>query len=322
MSRASRRREDETYREWHGAYRPYDILKEATIALGGVLALVILLTILFSSPDLKPSTIKSWSRSDPVDFVTTASTELDGSSMSGSYGPPYNNGTGSVQHIAFIHLQNWFGISHPINSAQDFVLAPLRSITGQPALQHAVSAYEAAPTKTQTMWTSAYENALAKAETTSADTVSVKPGNYGPLPTMMSSLLTFAQSGGLDGALLTSKQFYQTDYTKPLLFMADGGVLTNRAQQQHLLGSQWGMMNETGSYPGQVWLWLYTFWYQIKPFSTSPNADILVLAVMGVLTLALILIPFLPGIRDLPRRIPIYKLIWREHYRSAPPADT
>ncbi len=60
--------------------------------------------------------------------------------------------------------------------------------------------------------------------------------------------------------------------------MADGGVLTNRAQQQHLLGPQWGMMNETGSYPGQTWLWLYTFWYQIKPFSTSANADILVMA--------------------------------------------
>ncbi len=324
MSRQSRRREDESYRVWTGAYRPYDILKEATIALGVVLALVVLLAILFSSPDLAPSTIKSWSRGDPVDFVTTATTELDGSSMSGSYGPPYNSGTGSVQHIAFIHLQNWLGISHPINSAQDFVLAPLRSITGQPALQRAVSTYEAAPAKTQTGWTSAYETALAKASTTASDTVSIKPGNYGPLPTMMSSLLTFAQSGGLDGALLTSRQFYQTDYTKPLLFMADGGVLANRAQQQHLLGSQWGMMNETGSYPGQVWLWLYTFWYQIKPFSTSPNADILVLAVMGALTLALLLVPFLPGIRDLPRRIPIYKLIWREHYRTqqaaGPPA--
>jgi hypothetical protein len=317
VSRESRRLEDESYREWKGAYRPYDILKEATIALGAVAGLLLLLTILFSSPDLPPSTIKSWSRSEPVDFVTTATTELDGSSASGSYGPPYNNGTGSVQHIAFIHLQNWFGISHPINSAQDFVLDPLRSITGQPTLQRAVSTYEAAPMKTQTSWTSAYEAALAKAGTTSTDTVSVKPGNYGPLPTMMSSLLTFAQSGGLDGALLRSKQFYQTDYTKPLLFMADGGVLANRAQQQHLLGNQWGMMNETGSFPGQVWLWLYTFWYQIKPFSTSSNADVLVLAVMAVLTLALILVPFLPGVRDLPRRIPIYKLIWREHYRAA-----
>ena len=31
------------------------------------------------------------------------------------------------------------------------------------------------------------------------------------------------------------------------------------------------MMNETGSYPGQVWLWLYTFWYQVKPFETRPT---------------------------------------------------
>ena len=321
MSRESRRREDESYREWHGAHRPYDILKEATIALGVVLALVVVLTILFSSPDLPPSTIKSWSRTDPVDFVTTATTELDGSSTTGSYGPPYNHASDG-QHIAFIHLAKWLGVSHPINSAQDFVLAPLRSLTGQPALQEAVSTYESASVKAQTGWTSAYETALARASATTAGTVSVKPGPYGPLPTMMGSLLTFAQSGGLDGALLTSRQFYQTDYTKPLLFMADGGVLTNRAQQQHLLGSQWGLMNETGSYPGQVWLWLYTFWYQIKPFSTSANADILVLAVMAVLTLALVLVPFLPGIRDLPRRIPIYKLIWREHYRSSPPAGT
>ena len=42
---------------------------------------------------------------------------------------------------------------------------------------------------------------------------------------------------------------------------------------QHLGGDQWGMMNETGNYPGQPWMWLYTFWYQVKPFSTSENAD-------------------------------------------------
>jgi hypothetical protein len=320
MSRESRRAEDESYREWKGAYHPYDILREATIALGVVLAFAVVLSVLFSSPDEPPSTVKQWSRSDPVDFINTATTELDGSSTTGSYGPPYNHNS-SGQHIAFIHLAKWLGVSHPINTAQDFVLAPLRSITGQPKLQAAISAYQAAPAKTQTGWTSAYEAALAKASATRSGSVTVKAGPYGPLPVMMRSLLTFAQSGGLDGALLTSRQFYQTDYTKPLLFMADGGVLTKRAQTQHLLGTQWGMMNETGSYPGQVWLWLYTFWYQIKPFSTSANADILVMAIMGALTLALILIPFIPGIRDLPRAIPIYKLIWREHYKTAPRLD-
>ncbi len=40
-------------------------------------------------------------------------------------------------------------------------------------------------------------------------------------------------------------------------------------------------------------------------------------AVMGMLTLAFILLPFIPG--DLPRRIPIYKLIWRDHYRELGP---
>lgn len=216
MSRESRRHEEEAAREWKGAYRPYDILKEATIALGLVLVLVVVLTILFSSPDDPPSTIQSWSRTDPVDFVTTATTELDGSSTTGSYGPPYNHAS-SRQHIAFIHLAKWLGVSHPINTAQDFVLAPLRSLTNQPALQTSVSTYEAAPAKTQTGWTSAYETALAKASAAPNGSITVKHGSYGPLLTMMGSLLTFAQSGGLDGALLTSRQFYQTDYTKPLL---------------------------------------------------------------------------------------------------------
>ena len=57
-----------------------------------------------------------------------------------------------------------------------------------------------------------------------------------------------------------------------------------RPRAQHLGGDQWGMMNETGNYPGQPWMWLYTFWYQVKPFSTSDNADALVWGLMMVLT--------------------------------------
>jgi hypothetical protein len=77
------------------------------------------------------------------------------------------------------------------------------------------------------------------------------------------------------------------------------------------------MMNETGSYPGQTWLWLYTLWYQVEPFKSSENADILVMIVMGVLSLAFVAIPFIPGVRDLPRWVPIHRLIWREYYRGA-----
>jgi hypothetical protein len=317
MSRTSeqRKRDDEAARTWTGGYRHYDIVKEATIAFGVVVALAVVLTVLFSSPDEKPSTIKQWSRTMPVDFVTTAVSELDNSSVTATYGPPYNH-NGDGQHILFFRPQKWLGVAHPIDTTQDFVIDPLRSITGKPLLQSAVTAYQAASPKQQAAWTTAYTNALAKAQPGPGDTVTIPAGDYGPVPVMMNGLLSFAQGGGLDGALLTSRQFYQTDYTKILMMLADGSALSDRAAAENLGGDQWGMMNETGSYPGQVWLWLYTFWYQIKPFSTSANADILVMAVMTVLSLLFLAIPFLPIIRDLPRKIPIYKAIWRVHYAS------
>jgi hypothetical protein len=305
---------NEAARHYDGPYKPYDLIKELCVAIVVVASLALLLTIFLSSPDDRPSTIAQWSRQMPVDFVTTAVSELDGSSGAATYGPPYNH-NGDGQQIAFIHLQKWLGVSHPINTAQDFVLTPLASIPFDPALRKATAGYQAASAKTQAAWTTGYTNALAKATSGPGGTVAVS-GNFGPVPTMMNALLGLAQSGGLDGDLLTSNQFFQTDYTKPLLFMADGGLLAARAQSQHLLGDQWGMMNETGSYPGQVWLWLYTFWYQIAPFNSSDNADALVMAIMGVLSLGLILIPFIPGVRDIPRWVPIYRFIWRDYYRE------
>jgi len=313
--RLSNRELNDAARHYDGPYKPYDLIKELCVAIGVIGVLAVVLAIVFSSPDLPPSTIAQWSRQMPADFVTTAVSELDGTSDTAGYGPPYNHAPGA-QHAAFLHLQEWLGVSHPINTAYDFVYQPLSTIPNDPAERAATASYKAASAKQQTAWTTAYTNALAKATTGPGNTVKVASGSFGPVPTMMGALLALAQSGGLDGDLLTSRQFYQTDYTKPLLFMADGGLLAARAQQQGLLGTQWGMMNETGSYPGQVWLWLYTFWYQIKPYSTSANADLLVFLTMGVLSLLLVLIPFIPGLRDIPRWIPLYRYIWRDHYRA------
>jgi hypothetical protein len=320
MTREQRKRDKERYRKWTGPYRPYDLIKEATIAFGVVLVLTLVLTILFSSPDDPSVTMKSWSHAAPADFLAVATSELDGSSGTAGYGPPYNSASDG-QHMLFVYPAKWLGVAHPINTQQDFVIKPLKLITGDPAVRSALATYQSASASQQATWTTAYTNALAKATTGPNGNVTVPAGDYGPVGTMMGALLAQAQSGGLDGALLTSDQLYNTDYTKVLMMIADdngdGGYFNTRAMQEHLLGSpQWGMMNETGSFPGQVWLWLYTFWYQIDPFSTSANADLLVMALMGVLSLGLILIPFIPGIRDIPRWIPIYKLIWRDHYRS------
>ena len=300
--------------DWNGPYIRYDLVKEFVIALVAVTALIVVLAILFSSPDDRPVTIQQWARTDPSDFVATAVTELDGSSEVATYGPPYNHTPGAGQKIGPLNLQSAAGVHFPINTSQDFVLDPLRSIPGNAALTEALRAYQAAPPAQRTAWTDAYTKVLDAAKFPGG-IPQLPPGDYGPVAPMMASLAGLAATGGLDGALLNSNQFYQTNYTKPLLFLSGGGYFESRAEDQHLLGTQWGMMNETGSYPGQVWLWLYTFWYQIAPFNTSDNADAQIWALMLLLSLAFICIPVIPGLRGLPRHLGVHRLIWRDHYR-------
>lgn len=123
-----------------------------------------------------------------------------------------------------------------------------------------------------------------------------------------------AASGSLD-RVLDGGSLAGMDRTRTELFLGDGTYFNGLADDQHLTGDQWGMMNETGNYPGQSWLWLFSFWYQIPPFNSLANADLVISGIMVVLTLALMLVPFIPGVRSLPRIIPIHRLIWRDYYR-------
>jgi hypothetical protein len=302
---------------------PYDLLKELAIAMIGVLVFVVVVSAVLSSPDVPSVTIQSWAKADPVDFVTTASSELAGTSLVATYGPPYNTQNGSVQTLWFLDPQEWAGVHVATNAANDFVLERLQQYTlGDSALTDALTTYNGASSDQQTKWLTNYTNALAKATVGSDGSVVVPSGDFGPVTVMMSRMLTLARSGGLDALLLSSNHFYQTDFSKALLFLGDGGYLGNLAASQNLTGDQWGMMNETGRYPGQAWLWLYTMWYQIPPFNSdtgflgisSANTDLAVVVVMLVLSLLLLLVPFIPGLRDIPRWIPIHKLIWRRHY--------
>ena len=300
-------------RPWSGPWRPYDIVKEFTVGLVVVALLVGGLAVVFGSPDDQAVTLQRWARAAPADFVATAVGELDGTSGSASYGAPYNH-NGPGQKLGPLALQRWAGVTIPVDSANDFVVDPLRAVPGDAQLTAGLATWDGASPDQRTKWAAAYDDALKAAPDN--DPAKVAAGDYGPVPLLAGRLLDLARSGGLDGALLAQGRFYQTDYTKPLLFIADGTYLASLARDQHLAGNQWGMMNETGRYPGQAWLWLYTFWYQVKPFSSSGNADALVWALMMLLTLGLILVPFIPGIRSIPRWVPVHRLIWRSYYSS------
>ena len=314
------RRADVAAQPWRGPRRRYDLVKEFTVALTVVTVLTVALSALFSSPDVKALTLKGWATSAPNDFVATASAELDGSSGTASYGAPYVDIPDAGQSIGPLHLQRWAGVRIPVDAAKTFVIDPLRTIPDKgPALSVALGLWTNASATQRQQWAGAYTEALGKAPDGNPDQVAA--GDYGPVPILTSSLLAQARSGALDGPVALGGLFYQTDYTKSVLFLADGTYLEDQARAQHLGGDQSGMMNETGSYPGQAWLWLYTFWYQIKPFSSEANswganADAIIWAIMVVLSLGLVLLPYIPGLRSVPRWIPVHRLIWRQWYRE------
>ena len=308
--------------EWAGAKRPYDIIKEGTVAIVIVSLLVVILSVFMGSPDEKPLSFKGWAESNPGNFYATSVQELAGTSESAGYGPPYNTASDGL-NIGPLWLQKWAGVHHPVNPANDFVVIPL-STQEQPAqIAGALQQWKSASTTQQSAWATAFDNAISKVD---GDPQAVKDANtnaaYGPVPKLAKGLTNMAKSGTLDSILHSQGSFFQSDNTKQILFFGDGSYLDDAATAANLQGSTWGMMNETGRYPGQAWLWLYSFWYQIKPFADEnqhpfgANADAYILFLVSGLTIGLILVPMIPGIRRLPHIIPIPRLIWRDYYKE------
>ena len=234
--------------EWKGAYVPYDILKEAFVAFLAVAVLIVLLAVVFSSPDEPAITLKTWSIANPVDFAQTAITELDGTSDVATYGPPYNATPDSSQHIGFFEPAQWFGVHQPIDTAQDFVIGPLRTLPNQPLVQHALNVYQGASPTQQDAWTTAYEKAVANAADVHGR-LRVPSARYGPVGVIIGSLTAMAQTGGLDGTLLSEGQFYNTNYTKPLLFLADGTYLEHARRRPTPPGQPVGNDERDGELP-------------------------------------------------------------------------
>jgi hypothetical protein len=300
--------------------RRYDLVKEFVIALVVALVLSLGLAAIFSSPDEKAITMSGWAQADPDNLLTTAAGELAGTTTSATYGPPYNDAA-EGQKVLGVPLQKLGGVRVPVDSA-DLVLGPLSKVQGNPKVSAAVATWKAATPEQRTKWATAYTDAIGAPEAdgepatgAGGEVAKVKPGDYGPVPVLSAGLLELAKTGGLEGALTSSGNFYGGDQTRSLLLLSDGAYLEDLAVAQNLAGDQWGMMNEAGNAPGQPWMWLYTFWYQVKPFSTSDNADAEVWALMMLLTLLLVLVPYIPGLRSIPRWIPVHRLIWRNYYR-------
>ena len=303
---------------WGGKTKRYDIVKEGTIALAFVAIIALCLSLLMGSPDDTPLTFKGWAVSNSDNFYATTVQELAGTSGTATYGAPYNKG-GDGLNVGPLWLQKWMGVTHPIDSVNDFVIAPLSTQVMSTEIASALATWKAASATQKKDWATAYDDAITKAE---GKISQVQAGAYGPVPALAQGLTDMAKGGALDAALLSQGGFFQTDNTKQILFFGDGSYLDDAGTAANLQGGTWGMMNETGRYPGQAWLWLYSFWYQIPPFTNEEskpigaNADVYIMLIMGVMSAGLIFIPFIPGVKNLPMRIPIQRGIWRQYYQA------
>ena len=303
---------------WGGRTRRYDLIKEGVVAVVVITIVVTALSTLFGSPDDKQITFKQWAVAAPADFYATAVQELAGSSGTAGYGAPYNTASVGI-NLGPLHLAKIAGVTHPVDTVNDFVITPLTTVSNAAPVADALKQWQGSDAKTQTTWASNYDAALTKAN---QDAAKVPAGDYGAVPELATGLLTMAQAGSLDGALLSQGNYFQSDNTKQTLFLGDGSYFNDQSTASNLQGSTWGMMNETGRYPGQAWLWLYSFWYQIPPFNNAnshplgANADAWIMLIMGGLSLGLIIMPLIPGVKSLPYKIKIHRLVWKNYYQE------
>ena len=342
---------------WRGGRRPYDLVREVIIS-GVIVGVIVLgLTIMFASPDPPPVTFKEWATESPKDFVATTLTEVNQTSLSATYGPPYQTTAqdGSTQGFGPLSPEKWFGQQIPVNTFEDYVARPLATApdpNGEVAA--ALNEWQNADSTQQTAWSQAYQTALTAAPFTSG--YDVAPGGYGPLGTILQAQYAYAVAGGLDNAIVANPSnpaiWYSNDQTFALLYFGDSGqggagpdcISAETAQQNrispsqqlpagygcwyynqsvsndapryagYLAGNTWGIINEVGNWPGAWWLFPYTFWYQWGPGLNGASADLWAMIMTGLVSLPFMFLPWIPGLRAIPKKLGLYKVMWSDYY--------
>ena len=99
---------------------------------------------------------------------------------------------------------------------------------------------------------------------------------------MLATELTLARSGALDGDLQRPAAVLRHRLHQAAAVPRGRRVLRQPGQRENLTGDQWGVMNETGSYPGQPWLWLYQLWYHVPGWGNSFNLDLIAIYMTGL----------------------------------------
>ena len=276
---------------------------------GVIAATLVVLSILAGSPNWSKATIKDTDTRDPGGAILAMTMELDGTSASWS---------------------NRLEPGMPGTPAEVFVLGPLRAhgvlLHANGDVTVALAQYDQASPEQQHAWASNYHKALngitpmgqagmgAMAVPQSPDysRIDSLTGDFGPVPTIVKADLELAQSGEMDDHLEGLEPGHTLHLVNICLY--DHPAMLSDATSNGLTDDQWGMVKERGFAVGP--------WYLIVPaiihVELPGGSGGLGFALWNALFAAIVILalPLLPGVRDLPRRLKLYRLIYRYPNRS------
>lgn len=248
-----------------------------------LVGLLLLLAAIFPSPFLKPDTIQAIAQQDPKIVGQTLIKEFDHSSGTATYLDsidPYKFDTRTIYvEKPYAQLAALQGGTDQWN----------KYLTEPPAKQ-----------KAQFKQASDYFD----------NTYPRRADPKNPLEQVNLALINMAATGFYQPALNSaSPSGDQTTYA--LRFLADTGVLDDRAQALGITTDQYGMLREEkGSIPPGAW-WLAPIGLlNHTVLANDDNGDRDGAIIIGLFLLLLIALPYVPGLNRLPEWLKVYKLIW------------
>ena len=263
---------------------------KAIFTRGGVaIVAIIALAWIFPSPFLKPTTIAEIAQTDPGLMSKTLVSEFDASSSTATYKDniaPYTFSTKTV----FID-QPYTQISQLNNtSADQLSRLNLESQTIQ-------------------------DKQLADAKTffESWDGKTNLPKDN-PVITIIGSLVNMAKTGLYESSLAAANASAKAkdNSTYVLRFLSDSGVLEERAIGLTMTTDQYGMLHEESTRAPGAWWLLPIGILNHTVLRGDDNGDRDAALIFGSFFLVMIAFPFIPLVNQIPDKLKVYKLIWRE----------
>lgn len=132
-----------------------------------------------------------------------------------------------------------------------------------------------------------------------------------PLILIMKDLLLMAKSGLYEDSLKTNLGYgYNSTFIDR--FIADTGVLDEKAQNLSLTTDQYGMLHEENKhFPVGAW-WLFPIGLLDHTIlSNDPNQDRDTAEILGLFTFLLVAFPYIPFLNKIPGKLPFNKWIWK-----------